>query len=292
MKIVRLISFSLIAICLITCGKKSDPIPKDALFIPSPEGVDINLTDQGIVIKNISDNYTLFVDKILIANSLFPKFRYERVALILPTNEYLDIDVNLGMEYLYRFYNYYPEYQTFSRPITRTIRYHIPVKINDVNIELSGDSLCILTSLMSNIDYVDISINGKSVNKYRSGRYCVNLPPTIIVDITMLPYDKEGYSGIPYTKKFERDPEESIFPPQNIKVIQNNDQIILSWDRMKSINSYNIYRIIDDNYKLLMKTEATLYSFIRTGNEDCLDFAIKSVRYGIESEPTIVSVCK
>ncbi|MDR2105090.1 MAG: hypothetical protein LBP51_04965, partial [Deferribacteraceae bacterium] len=95
------VAFSILFL-ISSCGKKGDPIPKDALNIPPPIWVGVTISDNGVLISNPSEN-SVIVERAAseIGDLFFPK--YERIARLTPKSEFLDNSTQQETRYIYRF---------------------------------------------------------------------------------------------------------------------------------------------------------------------------------------------
>ena len=293
MKTVSNILLLVAIILLVGCGKKDDPVPKNIFNTPSLADVSIKLDIDGVKLTNNSDNFTLFVEKERVVKNLFFRYEYERVTLIAPKASFTDINVIEGREYLYRFYAYNSIDQSYSKPTTKAVTYEIPVRIDNISAKIIGSTLCAEIGDMRGMDNVTFYINGKFVYEYNEGdkEHCVDIPSTIMIDFKAVPHRK-GNEGVPYIKSFKRDPSDGLFPPQNIKVVQTASRSILSWDKLKGYDEYNVYVEKDGKQKLLATTVATIFSYSIPKGDECATLKLSSVKDGKESSLITVSICR
>ncbi len=293
MKTVSNILLFVAIILLVGCGKKDNPVPKNIFNTPSLADVSIKLDIDGVRLTNNSDNHTLFVEKERVVKNLFFRYEYERVTLIAPNMSYLDTDVIEGREYLYRFYAYNSMDQSYSKPTTKSVRYEIPVRIGNISSKIVGSTLCVEIDDMRGMDNVTFYLNGNFVYEYNEGdgKYCIDIPSTIMIDFKAVPHRK-GSEGVPYIKSFKRDPSDGLFPPQNIKVVQTGSRSILSWDKLKGYDEYNIYVDKDGKQELLTTTVATIFSYSIPKGDECATLKLSSVKGGEESSLITVAICR
>lgn len=293
MKTVSNIFLFVAIILLVGCGKKDNPVPKNIFNTPSSADVTITLDIDGVKLINNSDNYTLFVEKEKVVKNLFFRYNYERVTMIAPKMSFIDINVIEGREYLYRFYTYNSVDQSHSKPTIKSVIYEIPVRIDNVSAKIVGSTLCAEIDDMRGMDNISFYINGNFVYEYSEGdgEYCVEIPSTIMIDFKAIPY-REGSEGVPYIKSFKRDPKDGLFPPQNIKVVQTDSRAILSWDKLKGYDEYNVYIHKDGKQKLLATTVATIFSYSIPVGDECATLKLSSVKNGKESSLITVAICR
>ena len=293
MKTVSSVLLFVAIILLVGCGKKDDPVPKNIFNTPSPADVSIKLDIDGVKLTNNSDVYTLFVEKERVVKNLFFRYEYERVTLIAPKMSFVDINVVEGREYLYRFYTYNSIDQSYSKPTTKSVTYEVPIRIDNISAKIIGNKLCAEIVDMRGMDNVSFYINGNFVYEYNEGdgEYCVDTPSTIMIDFKAIPHRKDS-EGVPYIKSFKRDPKDGLFPPQNIKVVQTESRAILSWDKLKGYEEYNIYIYKDGKQKLLATTGATIFSYSIPVGDECATLKLSSVKGGDESPLITVAICR
>ena len=233
----------LIILCLFlwACGIKSAPIPKSSLNIPYPDTVKVSVTDEGVLIENLSDKYTMFAERSEYSRNLMLVDVYKRLSLISPNTSYLDKNVEQSVTYIYRFKNFYTEYNTFSPAVSRTIKYYVPVTIKNVSLNLFRKEICITTNASSAVKNISVNINGKDMGGISSGQECFELPNTLTINLLLIPYDFEDNPGVAYTETIKRDEDTVLLPPQNAKALRQGKTIIISWDKGAAGDVYNVY---------------------------------------------------
>lgn len=274
------------------CGIKAQPIPKDSLKIPYPVNVGLALQDDGVLVTNGEDNYTVLVEKSVNEDTLFSNRMFKRVSMVNPESVYLDKDVKEGLTYTYRFRNYNAQYNTYSVPTVRTIKYFAPVKLGEVKIEQHISSACVSTRLNSVTEYAVVSVNGHEAGHIgENGSACFDLPNSLVVSIIVIPYDYNGNAGTPYETTLKRDEALVLLPPQNVMALRERNRIVLTWDKAANVDGYSVYINDGGSVRPLAKTDITLYQYDLSGNLGCVDFELSSERNGKESDRVKVTSC-
>lgn len=292
MKIFKQTVILIFMLVFASCGIKSAPIPKSSLNIPYPDAIKISVRDNGILIENMSDKYTTLAERSDYVREVFMGDLYKRLSFVSPRNSYLDKDVKPGVSYIYRFKNFYPEYNTYSPAVTKTIKYYVPVTIKNVKIEQEEKRLCINAELSSSTNYISVNINGKEIGNIKMGQECFSLPNSLLVNVLLIPYDFDGNPGTPYQETIKRDENMVLLPPQNAKALRQASDVILSWDKGAATDKFIVY-IKDSGGQLkeLAKTDITIYKFLGADSVKCEEFEISSLRGDKESERIKISSC-
>ncbi len=292
MNICKLLLTLIITVLFTACGVKSAPVADESFFIPYPKEVALASQDGGILVKNDSDTFTVLVEVRENTNNLARQDEFRRLTLISPNQSYLDKYVEDGKVYSYRFYNYYELHNTFSYPLTKQITYKAPVRLNGLTYEERNYSLCIKADLNDKTEFASININGRNVGLLEDIEQCFALPNTAIIELLILPYDKNGIQGTPYIRTIERDVTKILLPPQNVRVIRHNDRIVISWDESLSSGAeYALYVMEDNERNLVNKTNITVESYRAEDINRCIDFEISSIKDDNESPSVKVTSC-
>lgn len=292
MRTFKIVLLILAGILAAACGIKSPPIPKSSLNIPYPDAINVSVTDKGILIENMSEKYTVLAERSETNEGFIAGDIYKRISLITPRNSYLDKEVKSGITYIYRFKNFYPEYNTYSPAVTRTLKYYVPVTMNNVKIKQEPSSICINADMSSATNYVSVNLNGKEAGDIKMGQECFDLPNSLIVNVLLIPYDFYGNPGTPYQETLKRDENIVLLPPQNARALREGENVILSWDKAGKADEFLIYiRGEDGNPKLLESTNITIYKYQNANPEKCTEFEISSQRDKKESDRVKISSC-
>lgn len=276
----------------ISCGIKSPPIPKSSLKIPYPDAVRASVKDDGILIENLNQKYTMLVERSEISKNFATGDIFKRLSFVSPGNSYLDKNVKRDVSYIYRFRNFYPEYNTYSPAVTRTLKYYVPVSVKNVKISQENRKICIKADLSAATNYISVNINGKEAGNIKLGSECFDLPNSLVVGILLIPYDFEGNPGTPYNENIKQNETMVLLPPQNAKAMREGTNVILSWDKAGKVDEFLIYvRDEQKKLKLLEKTNITIYKYKNADNKDCSEFEISALRDGNESDRIKISSC-
>ena len=230
---------------LYACGLKSEPVPKGDLDIPYPAAIDYAINSDGVAIYNGSDNYTLFVEKADESIGFFNLAGFKRVALINPKQTYTDTDVVNNRIYKYRFRHYYGKIKTYSPALMKTIKYYSPIKHSIISITYENNRrVCVFPGFSDIVANTVVTINGAKMGNAKNGiKTCFDELPlnSATLSVMAIPYDYDNNTGIPYQQKFKLDTNKLNLPPQNIVVLRNGNDIVLTWDKEKNNPKYNVY---------------------------------------------------
>lgn len=286
------VAFLVLVLFSASCGIKSAPIPKSSLNIPYPDAIRVSVRDNGILLENMNDKYTTLAERSDSVREVFMGDLYKRLSFISPRNSYLDSGVKPGVTYIYRFKNFYPEYNTYSPAVTKTIKYYIPVSIKNIKIVLEEKRICINAELSKSTNYISVNLNGKEVGNIKLGQECFALPNSLLLNALLIPYDFDGNPGTPYQETIKRDENMVLLPPQNAKALRQNNDVILSWDKGGIKDEFLLYiRGQDGKLKQLTKTNITIYKYLGADDKKCEEFEISALRGEKESDRIKISSC-
>lgn len=280
---------------LYACGLKSDPVPKGELDIPYPAAIDYAVNSDGVAIYNGSDNYTLFVEKADESIGFFNLAGFKRVALINPKQTYTDTDVVNNRIYKYRFRHYYGKIKTYSPALMKTIKYYSPIKHSVINITYENNRrVCVFPGLSDIVANTIVTINGAKMGNAKNGiKTCFDELPlnSATLSVMAIPYDYDNNTGIPYQQKFKLDTNKLNLPPQNVVVLRNGNDIVLTWDKEKNNPKYNIYITTSGKDKFIQQVDVELFRYSAKDNK-CVDFKLTTIRNKKESKKISVSACR
>jgi hypothetical protein len=259
------------AVCVIVflaaCGKKADPIPKDALNIPPPIWIDVSLTEEGVLISNPSE-YTVLAERSVseIGDLSFPS--YERVARISPKNEFLDNTTEQQTRYIYRFSTQHGRYDVYSDYFTKVVSYRGRVAIDSLRHTVRGEKLCVTMETSRSVASVEVKINGQVAAPDEHSCYPIPLVSKII--LSAVPYSESGTPGMAYSESIEINSDQILLPPQNLRIIRRQSNITLSWDGVDNAVEY----IVEADGKVNRVNE-TVYSYPVSGR-NCVSFKLST----------------
>lgn len=292
MKIFKPAAYFIIAAVLISCGIKTDPIPKSSVDIPYPSAIDYNINPGGISIYNGSGEWTLFVERADEETGFITLSSFKRVALINPKQVFTDTEVENGKVYKYRFRHYYGKIKTYSPALVKTIKYYEPIKLENAKIVKERNKICASASLSSVVTTIDVMINGTKADSMMAGqKKCFNMPETSVISVMMIPYNSENNPGKAYETTITQNAGTANLPPQNVIVRRSENDIVITWDEAENA-SYIVYA--DNNGKLrrIAALDVSLFRYKAKGTDNCVDFKLSTVRKGKESKKIGVSACR
>ncbi|MDE7314600.1 MAG: hypothetical protein K2N11_02735 [Mucispirillum sp.] len=280
---------------LYACGLKSEPVPKGDLDIPYPAAIDYAINSDGVAIYNGSDNYTLFVEKADESIGFFNLAGFKRVALINPKQTYTDTDVVNNRIYKYRFRHYYGKIKTYSPALMKTIKYYSPIKHSIISITYENNRrVCVFPGFSDIVANTVVTINGAKMGNAKNGiKTCFDELPlnSATLSVMAIPYDYDNNTGIPYQQKFKLDTNKLNLPPQNIVVLRNGNDIVLTWDKEKNNPKYNVYITTNGKDKFIQQVDVELFRYSAKDNK-CVDFKLTTIRNKKESKKISVSACR
>jgi hypothetical protein len=247
------------------CGKKADPIPKDALNIPPPLWISVALSEDGVLISNPSE-HTVLAERAIseIGDLSFPQ--YERVARINPKSEFLDNSTEQDTRYIYRFATLHKRYDVNSEYVAKVVSYRGRVAIDRVRHSIRGGLLCVSMDTTRSVSTVEVKINGQPAEA--DARSCYPIPLTSKILFSAVPYSESGTPGIAYSETITITSQQLLLPPQNLRIIRRESNITLSWDGVDNAVGY----IVEADGKAVRISE-TVYSYRVTGNA-CVQFKL------------------
>ncbi|MDR2400285.1 MAG: hypothetical protein LBD73_01370 [Deferribacteraceae bacterium] len=248
-----------------SCGKKGDPIPKDALDIPPPIWIEVSLSEDGVLISNSSE-HTVLAERAEseIGDLSFPSYR--QVAMLTPRNEFLDNSTHQETRYIYRFSTQHKRYDVYSDYVTKIVSYRGRVVIDSIRHSIRGGKLCVNMETSRSVAFVDVKINGQPVEA--DSRSCYAIPLSSKILFSAVPYSESGTPGIAYSETITVTSDQILLPPQNLRIIRRPSNITLSWDGVDNAIEY----IVEADGKV-NRIDETVYSHPLTGN-NCVRFKL------------------
>lgn len=266
----RIKFFVLLALLALVCacGSKGNPVPKETLRIPPPDWVDVKLGEDGVVISNSSSTYPIVVERTVseLGDLGFPI--YERVTIVPPGGTYLDNDTERDVRYLYRFASAHNRYYAYSSPVTRVVSYRGPVQIDRLDYIIRRNELCLDLQLSASTSYAETLINGQRAEPAESG--CYPLPLMTQILLVVVPYSESGTPGAAYSATITRGDDDTLLPPQNMRVLRRGDTVTLSWDAAPNATGYRV--TVGNTFVDITET------LISWKAEGCMEFSIQSVQ--------------
>jgi hypothetical protein len=247
------------------CGKKGDPIPKDALNIPPPLWINVTLSEEGVLISNPSE-HTVLAERAVseIGDLSFPE--YEWVARLTPKSDFLDNATLRETRYIYRFSTLHKRYDVYSDYVTKVVSYRGRVAVDKIRHSVRGGKLCVDMQTTRGVASVEVKINGQIA--VADERSCYPIPLTSNILFSAVPYSESGTPGIAYSETIAITSLQMLLPPQNLRIIRSQSNITLSWDGVEGAIGY----VVEADGKAVRISE-TVYSHRITGG-GCVKFKL------------------
>jgi hypothetical protein len=267
---------------LLSCGRKTAPVPKETLVLPPPEWVNISTTDDGVLIENPSDEIVI-VERAFseVGDLRFPYYTF--LARISPNSNYTDNTTERDSRYIYRLSTKHKRYDINSAPITRTVSYRGRVAIDSVKAAMVGERLCVSMTPTRNVSYITTTINGQTVSPDKDG--CYGAPLSTNVLFVAVPYSENDVPGMAYSERIDVTGSGRLVPPQNLQVLRRESSLILNWDSLPNVNGYRVVNVDED-----VQITETVYTF-RGKIDGCVKIQVYALYDMGESTPVTVESC-
>lgn len=280
----------LVVFAIFACGKKTQPISKDSFSLPVPDDNAVNIVDNGVKLKNSSEDYVMFAEK----SAYDEKGCLKDFAFLtrLPAGEtFLDRNVRQGNKYVYRLSYYDSGYDIFSEKHNSIITYSQPLNIADFKYSVKDAGQTELNiKYPERLEYYELFVNDRKLYKGRKNTVTIDLLDGEVNSVAIVPHDIYGNRGNVFAKKIDLSAGKFISAPQELRSIVGKNFVLLSWNSVKKADKYVVYVRGQDNFIKEAESETNFYKYVNT-IEDCMKFGVKASSNQAESEMSVIEVC-
>jgi len=288
MKLLAKYIFLLLLFAVISCGKKTDPVPKALFITPSIEKITIKNTDEGVSFGNLDNDFNLIIEKGACETCVDG---LDTLTILKAGSAYTDRNVEIGSSYFYRLAFKHPNYNVFSEKILKKITYAKPIKVETLLLEPINGNISAEAVFSGKIEYFEVFLDGKPFSKQRKKTFVFKAKERE-VKIKIIPYDIYRNRGRFYSKTVSPSIFELVKAPENIKYAINNNLVYLSWNKVDNAEAYKIYSADKKQYTLLDMINVNYYKLPFLSNNDCLNLAITASNKYKESAKSKIQICK
>lgn len=286
----RFVLVVLIAVSVFACGKKTRPVSKDSFNLPLPAERSVKITEKGMKITNISDEYVMFTEKAGYDDKdCLQKFTF--LTRLNPEESFLDKGVKQGHKYVYRL-SYYDRFlDVYSEKKNVIVTYSKPIEIKTFDYRITDAVKAQLEiAYPDNLGYYELYVNGRKLYEGRKDNVTAALLNEEVNNIEIIPYDIYGNKGDVFKTRIDLTAGKFIPAPRRLRSIVGNTFVIISWESVEKAEKYKFY--INQGNGFVMKTEVET-NFYRYENkpEKCVKFGIKASAGKAESEMSVLNVC-
>lgn len=260
---------------LTACGKKTDTIPKDALEnVQPPRAVIVKAQEEGFYIAN-NEDAILFVEKAERVGLACAPF--SRLAVLEPKQDYLDTDVEIDKEYIYRLVKQTIRYKLVSPPREFPVVFSPPPNVADAEAVKGDDNISVSIKTTHPFIRMDVITGGKSI--VQTGHDSFSIKPEQVVNNTLnlKLMDIYGNTGDLYTITFEapKPPAEPLNDITNLTAAYLGGALRIVWDTVKGADRYEVSVCKDVSCETI---ESKLPSIAYEKEFDkCIDIAVKAL---------------
>jgi hypothetical protein len=273
---------------VLSCGKKTDPIPKSQFIYPQEDKVTLEVTHKGVLITNIYKKYNLIVYKSLCENC---GSQFKKIAVIEPEENYIDRDVVRKTPYFYQFIFKHSEYRVFSEPFVKRITYDVPIKVRSLQIiPISSKKIKINMTFNNTLHHYYLYLNNSLYYEGRDSSVEVELSDGTN-SISILPFDIYNNKGELYTKKIDTYNLQEPEAVKNLNYVISGDKIYISWDPSRNAKKYRL-KITINNRKNECFTEFNYYRADMVPNITCMDIEVTAENDYMISKSTKIRACR
>lgn len=276
------------------CGKKTNPISKDAIELPVPTKYVLSNTDKGVYIRNNDNKYTLFVEKSsLDDDNCSTSFAF--VAKLKPKEDFTDDKVKVAAAYTYRLMNMDEEIGVQSQPVDKNIIYSKPINVMEVLITPypTGD-----VDLRLRFDqmprFFTITLNGKELGRFNGDNATILLEDMDKNTIVITPVDRFNNTGNIKTVVYENPKMYFLTPPKDIGYFYDSDNntVFLHWDSVDYATGYKVYEEKKDEKGFLISDTSVPFAKFVYHLKGCKQFGISAYNSKTESKKAYIKVCE
>jgi len=285
----KYISLLIISLLIFSCGKKTDPIPKDSIEnVQAPKKFIVKNQDEGVFIANNEDAF-LIVEKAVHNGAECSE--YSMLTILDPRTDFIDEDVEREQPYLYRFTKRTVKYKLLSDPVVKPVVFNKPVNIAEALYTIAGETIELHINPTDQFMRMDIISGNKSI--IQTGYQKVEIPLSEIINDTLSIRltDYYGNTGEIYTLRLKEEPApERPAKPENLSAVLLGGTLRIVWDSRDSDYTYDV----DICENVSCETINTLLPFAVYRNEfgKCLDITVYSVKNELKSDGESIRFCR
>jgi len=280
----------LIALSVFACGKKTLPVSKDSFSIPVPAERSVKITEKGVEIVNISDEYVMFDERASYDDEGCLK-EFTFLARLKTKESFPDKDVRQGSRYVYRLSYYDRSLDVYSAKKNVVVTYSKPIEIKKFDYKITDTVEAQLEiTYPDNLEYYELYVNGRKLYEGRKNTVSTTLLNGEVNNIEIIPYDIYGNKGNTFTAKIDMTAGKFIPAPQRLRRIVGGNFVMLSWESVSKAEKYEVYMRKGGEFVMKSETETNFYRY-ENKLEKCVKFGIKASAGRAESEMSVLNVC-
>ena len=288
MKIKFKLFYFLLIILIVSCGKKTDPIPKSQFIHPEEDKVMLETTKRGVLITNKDSKYNLIVYRSLCENC---GNNFKNIAVIEPEESFTDKEVTEKTSYFYKFVFKHSEYNVLSEPFVKRITFAQPISVKNLQIiPLGFNKIKINTSFTSTLHHYKLFLNNELYYEGRDPAVEINLTKGRN-NISILPFDIYNNKGVLYIRKIDTYNLLKPAPVSDLNYVISGEYIYISWDNSENANKYTIKISINNSVKEF-HTKLNYYRSKFPTDLQCIGIEVTAENDYMSSESQKTRACK
>jgi hypothetical protein len=279
----------MLAVMIVGCGKKTDPIPKSAMVDLSPvAAVFLSVTDEGVLIES-AESENILIEK-GVSDGESCSF-YNFLTQSGPKSSFLDKDVVEGQKYFYRIKKKTVKYGLTSSPVVFQITYAKPLRISGSAFTDTEDGYAVSISSDDDFMRMDVYSGGKSIIQTGKTDFFINKNDVKNSKITLVLTDMFGNKGKSYSIEFPV--VKPIVIPQavtNLQAAWLGESLRIVWDDVENAEYYDVK--VCENVSCETVTAKRPYTIYKKEIKECADITVTAVNGSFRSNNTTVRYCR
>ncbi|TYB33133.1 MAG: hypothetical protein FXF49_07860, partial [Flexistipes sinusarabici] len=257
----RFVLVVLVAVSVFACGKKTQPVSKDSFSLPLPVERSVKITDKGVKIVNISDEYVMFAERAGYDDKgCLQKFTF--LSRLKPEESFLDKGVKQGNRYVYRL-SYYDRFlEVYSGKKNVVVTYSKPIEIKTFDYKVNDTVKAKLEiTYPDDLEYYELYVNGRKLYEGRKYSITTALLNGEVNNIEIIPYDIYGNKGDVFKAKIDLTAGKFIPAPRRLRRIIGDSFVMISWESVEKAEKYKVYINKGSGFVMKAETETNFYRY-------------------------------
>lgn len=276
------------ALLLIGCGKKTDPIPKEALEnIAIPKKVIVQAQPEGVFIAN-NENALLIIEKAESNGEACPE--YKRIKVLEPKADFIDTSVKADNAYYYRLTKKTLKYKLLSDPRVFPIIYQIPPVITNASFTSDAENITVNIEASKEFMRMDIYSGRKLVST--TGKTTATIPTEEISNkLTVRLTDYFGNKGDVYTLNIT--PPKVVVTPKKVTGLAAANiggTLRVVWDSTFDNLKYEIK--VCENVSCETLSSPLPFLVYKKEFDKCINITVNALSENSRSEDSSIRFCK
>ena len=276
------------ALFIVGCGKKTDPIPKDALEnISPPKSVVVQSQPEGVFIAN-NENALLIVERAIPNGETCSE--YERIKVLEPKTDFIDTTVKADNAYYYRLTKKTLRYKLISDPRVFPVIYQIPPVITKATFIRDDENITV--DIESSKEFMRMDIYSAKELLATTGKTTSIIPNmNLASSLTIRLTDYFGNKGTTYM--LDITPPKVVIPPAKVTGLAAANiggTLRVVWDSTFDNLKYEIK--VCENVSCETLSSPLPFLVYKKEFDKCINITVNALSENSRSEDSSIRFCK